>query len=62
MPQSICNKDIDENSPEESQRIIGAYVLKLFFNPLYAELNPICHFLALLGAHPILHASRIRVN
>jgi hypothetical protein len=24
-------------------------------DPLNAELNPICHFLALLGAHPILH-------
>jgi len=32
------------------------------FNPLNAELNPICHFLALLGAHHILHVSRIRVN
>ena len=31
-------------------------------NPLNAELNPICHFLALLGAHPILHVSRIRAN
>jgi len=30
-------------------------------NPLNAELNPICHFLALLGAHHILHVSRIRV-
>jgi len=28
-------------------------------NPLNAELNPICHFLALLGAHHILHLSRI---
>jgi hypothetical protein len=33
-----------------------------FFNPLKAELNPICHLLALLGAHPIFHVSRIRVN
>jgi len=32
------------------------------FNPLNAELNPICHMLALLGAHHILHVSRIRVN
>ena len=32
------------------------------FNPLNAELNPICHLLALLGAHLILHVSRIRVN
>jgi hypothetical protein len=32
------------------------------FNPLNAQLNPICHLLALLAAHPILHVSRIRVN
>jgi len=32
------------------------------FNPLNAELNPICHFLPLLGAHHILHVSRIRVK
>jgi hypothetical protein len=32
------------------------------FNPLNAELNPICHLLALLGAHHILHVSRVRVN
>jgi hypothetical protein len=31
-------------------------------NPLNAELNPICHLLELLGAHPILHVSRIRVK
>jgi len=31
-------------------------------NTLNAELNPIYHLLALLGAHPILHISRIRVN
>ena len=31
-------------------------------NPLNAELNPICHLLALLGAHHFLHVSRIRVN
>jgi len=32
------------------------------FNPLNAELNPICHFLALLGVHHFLHVSRIRVK
>jgi hypothetical protein len=31
-------------------------------NPLNAELNPICHLMALLGAHHILHVGRIRVN
>jgi len=36
--------------------------LKTHFNPLNAELNPSCHLLALLGAHLILHISRIRVN
>jgi hypothetical protein len=34
----------------------------IVLNPLNAKLNPICHLLALLGAHPILHVSRIRVN
>jgi len=32
------------------------------FNPLKEELNPICHLLALLGAHLIFHVSRIRVK
>jgi hypothetical protein len=36
--------------------------IKIFVNPLNAELNPICHFLALLGAHHIVQVSRIRVN
>ena len=31
-------------------------------NPLSAELNPTCHLLVLLGAHHILHVSRVRVN
>jgi len=31
-------------------------------NPLNAELNSICHLLALLGAHHILHVSAIRVK
>ena len=33
-----------------------------WFNPLNAELNPICHLLALLGAHHILHVSGLRVK
>jgi len=31
-------------------------------NSLKTQLNPILHLLALLGAHHILHVSRIRVN
>jgi hypothetical protein len=36
--------------------------LKIGINPLNAELNPICHLLALLGAHHIFHVSRLRVK
>ena len=32
------------------------------FNPLNAELNPICHLLALLGSHHILHVSGLKVK
>jgi len=38
----------------------GGGVRKL--NPLNAELNPICHLLALLGARHILHVSRVWVK
>jgi hypothetical protein len=34
----------------------------IIINPLNAELHPICHLLALLGAHHIFHVSRTRVN
>jgi hypothetical protein len=32
------------------------------FITLHSKLNPICHLLALLEAHPIHHISRIRVK
>jgi hypothetical protein len=43
---------------------ISLSILRLYLtiNPLNAQLNPIYHLLALLGAHPILHVSRIRVK
>jgi len=31
-------------------------------NLLNAQLNPVCNLLSLLGAHHILHVSRIRVQ
>jgi hypothetical protein len=34
----------------------------IVFNPLNAELNPIRHLLALVGARHFVHFSRIRVN
>jgi len=36
---------------------IGIYLPQKLFNPLNAKLNPICHLLALLGAHHIFHVS-----
>ena len=37
------------------------YMGRTVLNPLNAELNPICHLLALL-AHHIFHISKIRVK
>ena len=36
--------------------------LEVLFNALNAELNPIRHLLALVGARHIAHVGRIRVN
>jgi len=45
-----------------AQGIFMLFFYFYLFNPLNAMLNPICHLLALLGAHHILHVSRIRVK
>ena len=37
-------------------------LLRTGLNPLNAELNPICHLLALLGGATIVVVSRLRVN
>jgi len=42
--------------------IVKSLQVKLSVNPLNAKLNPIYHVLALLGAHHILHISKIRVK
>jgi hypothetical protein len=36
--------------------------IKMNVNPLNAELNPICHLLALLGVHHFLHVSMLGLN
>jgi len=46
------NRLTNNNSVPNSQRS----------NPLNAELNPICHLLALLGAHHIFHVSGLRIK
>ena len=38
------------------------YLLLYNLDSLNAKLNPICHLLALLGAHHIHHISRVRVK
>ena len=45
-----------------SSKITSSQTNMYEFNPLNTELNPIYHLLALLGAHHILHVSRIRVK
>jgi len=44
---------------ERRQQLEGKSIV---LNLLKPELNPICYFLALLGAHHFLHVSRIRVK
>ena len=36
--------------------------MQFYINPLNAELNPICHLLALLGGATIVVIGRLRVN
>jgi transposase len=56
--RSVCNVE-----PHVTVNKIKALsVAQNYFNPLNTELNPICHLLALLETHRILHVSRIRVN
>ena len=54
------------HSPDESWRRLRPASVKsnevTNFNPLNAELNPICHLLTLWGAHHIFHVSGLRVK
>jgi hypothetical protein len=47
---------------ESSDDVLKVAYIQEFFNCLNAKLNPICHLLALVGAHHILHISRVRAN
>jgi len=44
------------------QEVVRLRIHLTLVNSLNAELNRICHLLALLGIHHILHVSRIRVK
>jgi len=54
--QPIEGPTVEDTDPPTFEELEEA------INPLNAELNPICHLLVLLGAHHILHISRIRVK
>jgi len=41
---------------------INSILRALIFNPLNAELNPICRLLALLAPHHIFHVNGLRVK
>ena len=64
-----CNSSVVQPLTQSLQWLSypGSYSIStsfyfLHFNPLNAELHPIYHLLALLGAHHILHVSRVRVK
>jgi hypothetical protein len=54
---SECNLENFEGRTEQNHRRLTQGI-----NPLNVELSSIYHLLALLGAHHILHVSRIRVK
>jgi hypothetical protein len=56
------NRHIRLAQPDKSPVEEHSINLDHIINPLNAKLNPIYHLLALLGAHPILHISRVRVK
>jgi len=51
-----------EKIQKKKIKATGLKLLRTKINPLNPELNSICYLLALLGAHPFLHVSRIRVK
>jgi len=60
-----CIREINPGLPWQDQisrERNSFHEQNLACNPLNAELNPICHLLALLGAHHIFHVSGLRVK
>ena len=51
---------VSSQKPRPSDHEAGH--IDIIINPLMAELNPICHLLALLGAHHIFHVTGLRIN
>ena len=62
-PTGIRSPDRPARSQSLYRLSYPAYYIKMYsLNLLNAELNPICHLLALFGARHILHVRRIRVK
>ena len=54
--------DCREDTKRKLATVRGRDFPRAVINPLNPELNPICYLLAVLGAHHLLHVSRIRVK
>jgi len=52
----------ERHMTDHKSQVVRFSTFVFIFNPLKPELNPICYLLALLGAHHLLHVSRIRVK
>ena len=60
--KAVGYEDFDQVHLAQVKVQFKALVIMVYLNPLNSELNSISHLLALLGAHPILHVSKIRVK
>jgi hypothetical protein len=49
-------------SGTKTPRVLPGCLIVHDINPLNAELNPVCHLLALLGVHHVFHVSGLRVK
>jgi hypothetical protein len=62
MVQNLQSPGPQNSIRSYSETCNQLHILTMFFNPLNAKLNPICHLLSLLGTHLIYHVNRIRVK
>jgi hypothetical protein len=59
---TVCASNNLHGVTEQMETIPSSVSSVFYLNPLNAELNPVCHLLALLGARHIFHVSELRVN
>ena len=61
-PHQICTRTNKTKVNSLFYQVILLAPCRVLNNPINAELDPICQLLTLLGAHHIIHVSRIRVK